>query len=330
MNAETPVTIDEFMRRALYDPRRGYYARHISGIGRRGDFTTVPTLDDALARAVAHWAGRALRETGCRALIEIGPGEGRLAAAVWKRLPPLLRWRCRLHLVETSAPLREIQRRLLGRRARWHESPGAALEACGGRAVIFSNELVDAFPARVFEKTAGGWHEVAVGFDAEGQPRECLLAEAALPPSSSFAIDHPAGQRVEVHDSYRAWLEEWMPRWRAGRMLTIDYGAAAGEIYRRRPCGSLRGYLMQQRIEGPAVYANPGRQDLTADVNFTDLIDWSAPWTRDSRLATLAGFLRTPGNGRPLSPAIEEIGGAFLALDQQCAGGTRCQSRKGK
>ncbi|HSP41606.1 MAG TPA: SAM-dependent methyltransferase [Luteolibacter sp.] len=314
MIPQHPLPVGEFMRRALHDPRHGYYARRITGVGRGGDFTTAPMLDGSLARAVAGWVAAALRETGCRDLIEIGPGEGVLAEEVWKRLPWKLRWRARLHLVETSAPLREIQRRRLGRRARWHGHPAEALAECGGRAVVFSNELVDAFPARVFEKTDDGWREVAVKKDSEGRVTECLLDAAELPQSSSFGIDHPTGQRVEVHDSYHKWLEAWLPLWRAGRMLTIDYGNTAEKIYHRRPRGTLRGYLMQQRLTGMEIYQNPGRQDLTVDVNFTDLIEWSRPWTCDERVATLGKFTGETG-------ILTEPGGpgeAFLVLDQKC------------
>jgi len=321
---KSSMPFEEFMRRALYDPQRGYYSRRIPGIGRGGDFTTAPMLSEVFARGIAAWAARAMRETKCRDLIEIGPGEGRLAAAVLKHLPWRRRWKTRLHLVETSAPLAEIQKKHLGRRARWHESPAAALAACDGKAVIFSNELVDAFPVRLFEMHSDSWREIAVAFDSAGAATESLMSPAPLPPSSGFCENHPPGQRFEVHDSYRCWLAGWLPLWKAGRMLTIDYGAAAETLYQRRPRGTLRGYLMQQRVDGPAIYQNPGRQDLTADVNFTDLVDWSAPWTCENKLQTLAGFFR--GFHDPKHPADRALcdengaGGAFMVLDQQCRG----------
>ena len=279
----TPIPFEEFMRRALHDPACGYYARRITGVGRRGDFTTAPMLSAAPARAIAAWAAHAMRETACRNLIEIGPGEGTLAAAVLGHLPWQLRWKTRLHLVETSPALTALQQKHLGRRARWHRDIPAALAACAGRAVIFSNELVDAFPVRRFQNTADGWRELAVAFDDNHRAHESLLPPAPLPPSSSFDQPHPIGQWIEVHDSYREWLTAWLPAWLAGRLLTIDYGACAANLYHRRPRGTLRAYLLQQRLEGPAIYDHPGRQDITADVNFTDLTDWSAPW------ATTAG-----------------------------------------
>lgn len=307
------------MRRALHDPQRGYYARRITGVGRRGDFTTAPMLSEAPARAIAKWATRALHETGCRDLIEIGPGEGKLAAAVLKHLPWHIRWRIRLHLVETSEPLTEIQKKALGKRATWHKSPAAALTTCHGRAVIFSNELVDAFPVRRFRKSADDWQEIAVSFDTDGIASESLMPPAPLPASSGFSDHHPAGQCIEVHDSYHHWLADWLPQWKAGRMLTIDYGSTADTLYKRRANGTLRAYLMQQRLEGMLIYQNPGRQDLTADVNFTDLIEWNTSWTTDHKLESFGAFIKDSANRSDHALTDEHgAGTAFLVLDEKC------------
>lgn len=313
MTSSGQVTFEEFMRRALYDPERGYYSRRITGVGKRGDFTTTPMLSEAPAKAIAEWAARAMKECGCRALIEIGPGEGKLAEAVLKHLPRFIRWRTRLHLVETSLPLAERQQQLLGNKARWHRTPSEALAACGGKAVIYSNELVDAFPVRRFQKTTDGWREIAVSLEPDGMARESLLSPAPLPDSSGFAEKHPDGQCIEVHESYRRWLEEWLPLWKAGRMLTIDYGAEADSLYHRRTRGTVRGYLLQQRLEGPEIYQNIGRQDLTADVNFSDLMEWSRPWAVEQKLATFGGFL-----GKHADDVLTDgTGEAFLVLDQK-------------
>ena len=310
------IPFEQFMERALHDPQHGYYAHRITAIGRRGDFTTAPMLSEAPARAIAAWASKALRETGCRNLIEIGPGEGRLAAGVLKHLPWHVRWKTRLHLVETSTPLAQRQRELLGRRATWHSGMSDALAECHGQAVIFSNELVDAFPVRRFQKTGEGWQELAVHFDEQRRAYESLLAPAPLPNSSGFLASHSLGQWIEVHESYHRYLAEWLPSWKSGRMLTIDYGATAEKIYHRRPAGTTRAYLLQQRLEGPAIYENPGRQDLTADINFTDLMDWSKPWIREQTLISFAEFLQSSRDDHGLTDN-HGAGGAFLVLDQK-------------
>jgi SAM-dependent MidA family methyltransferase len=317
-----PVPFEQFMARALHDPKHGYYARKISGVGRRGDFTTAPMLSGAPARAIADWVGRAMRETRTFNLIEIGPGEGTLVSGVIKHLPWNIRWRTRLHLVETSLPLMGAQRQRLGSTACWHQNVVDALAACGGTAVIFSNELVDAFPVRRFQKTPAGWQELAVTFDGD-RVRESLLPLSPLPDSSGFLESSLVGQCIEVHDSYHFYLRDWMPSWNAGRMLTIDYGAESEQIYHRRPQGTVRAYLLQQRLEGPAIYQNVGRQDITADVNFTDLQKWSQPWVDDQRLMSFGTFLRAFGNQHDRKPdAISDnlgVGTAFLVLDQRCS-----------
>ena len=145
------------------------------------------------------------------------------------------------------------------------------------------------------------------------------MPPAPLPDSSGFSENHPPGQWIEVHDSYRRWLTGWLPHWKAGRMLTIDYGSTAETLYRRRSRGTLRAYLMQQRLEGPEIYQNPGRQDLTADVNFTDLMNWSEPWTTARELRTFANFLAE--HHHKTDPDLSDehgAGTAFLVLEETC------------
>ncbi len=319
-----PLRYDAFMERALHDPRQGYYARRIREIGRRGDFSTAPALMPGFAESVAAWASAALNATGCRDLIEIGPGDGTLAAAVLRHFPLWRRLRLRLHLVERSAPLAALQRERLGRRARWHEHPREALAACGGKAVVLSNELVDAFPVRCFRKAEDGWEELYLSLEDPAHPREIWLAEPDPPPSASFRIPHPPGQRIEVHASYRRWLAEWLPSWRAGRLLTIDYGAPAETLHHRRPHGTLRGYFHHQALENEEIHRHPGSRDITADVNFTDLRDWSLPWAETVVLRTLGDFVaaHNPAAAAGLPAAWLSPGGAedaFLALEQRPA-----------
>ena len=113
------------------------------------------------------------------------------------------------------------------------------------------------------------------------------------PPWVASALDQASGQRVEVHAAYHRWLAAWLPNWQAGRLLTIDYGDRGTEIYRRQPRGTLRAYFQHQRFVGAEVYQRFGHQDLTADVNFTDLQAWGeAAGLVTARYETQADFLR--------------------------------------
>ena len=315
-----PIHFSQWMERALYDRHGGYYSRRIEAVGGRGDFTTAPMISDHLSHAIGKWVNQAMQETGAHDLIEIGPGKGILAKTVWKSLSWIRRRKCKLHLVETSEPLKQQQRELMDDNVLWHDTPVEAMKACGGRAIIYSNELVDAFPCMRYELTLMGWQEIAVQYDEHQQAHEVLLPPKKNPCSSIFAPKNSErfaiGQRVEVHLPYKQWLQRWLPLWKAGRMLTIDYGAMAKHLYQRQPQGSIRAYFLHQRLTGMDIYQNMGRQDLTADVNFTDLIKWSEAWTSNSSLQNLTDFITDRAVARRLLDP-QGAGGAFKVLEQR-------------
>ena len=277
------ISVERFMREALYHPRFGYYARLVKTVGRTGDFSTTATLHPALGSAVAAWTLARRTEVAAKGrwhLIELGGGTGELAANVLRGIG----WRRRLgltyHLVELSDGLRARQQHLLGtgNRVRWHERIDTALAAADGRALIFSNEFVDAFPCLQLTREPGGkWQETRVVWPEEApHPQETTAALQTTLPSSVLANASNATQRIEVHKSYRQWLASWVERWQAGRLLTIDYGDSVPALYDRQPRGTLRAYFRHLRFTGSEVYHRFGRQDLTADVNFTDVQIWGA------------------------------------------------------
>ncbi len=299
------IPFHRFMQEALYNPSFGYYTARINTVGRRGDFSTMATLDRSLAAGIAGW----IQKQSPRDVIEIGAGNGQLARDILSSLGWWKRRRIRYHIVEVSGPLREAQEKLLrGFRVTWHESLPAALEASRGSATLFSNELVDAFPCRVLERVENGWQELHLRIE-DGKFRQ-VLHPCTLPDSTVFQHQFRVGQRVEVHESYNRWLQDWAPRWKSGSMLTIDYGDTMPALYHRRPQGSLRGYAAHQLLTGTEIYQAPGRCDLTADVNFSDLEAWgnNSGWTQISR-SNLADFLapRLPSRFQAAAAAFQTL-----------------------
>jgi SAM-dependent MidA family methyltransferase len=301
------LPFERFMREALYHPEFGYYTARIRDVGARGDFSTFATLGSALAEFVARW----IIENKARDVIEVGPGNGQLAAQILGQLGWWRRCSIRYHLVDVDGPLREAQeKRLRGFRVQRHPDLASALRATGGRAWIFSNELPDAFPCRVFELTAKGWMELHLRLAADGIHE--ILRLANLPESTAFAGDFRPGQRVEIHESYRHWLRGWASEWTSGSMLTIDYGDTLPALYHRRTAGTIRSYAHHQRLTGLEIYQAPGRLDLTADVNFSDLQKWGEDlgW-RTTRHGTLDEVL-----GKETGPQFLEAAKAFRVLEQ--------------
>lgn len=287
------IRFDEWMRAALYDPQWGYYAANIRAIGSRGDFTTWPERDSALAEAIARWVRRHRWSLWGQPIMEIGPGSGALAAALWR----CFRWweKPSLALVETSPRLQALQRQRLGRHGRWFVSAGEALARWHGQALIFANELLDALPCRVFRHSNDGWLELHVSLESSKVQLRWLPA-AALP--DSLVLRHPwaTGQIVEVHECLRQWFASWRGAWERGRMVLIDYGDEQPErIYFRRPHGTLRAYAFHQRLEFPDILEGFGWRDLTADVCFADVRRWaSQAKLASSDCMTLSHFLGAP------------------------------------
>ena len=321
------IPFQRFMAEALHHPRFGYYGAHIADVGARGDFSTSATLSPRLGSAISSWALARARERGWKRLplVEIGAGSGELARTILGQLGWFRRLRTDYFIVENSPVLRTRQKHLLARLGvRWHDSMGAALEALEGRALIFNNELVDAFPCKLFEKTPAGWRELGVRLSAEGGLSECFVGEKLDNPWFGKLGQLPTGQRVERHDSYSEWQNSWAASWREGSLLTIDYGDLAQDLYTHSPAGSLRGYWKHRRLTGRDVYSRFGKQDLTADVNFSDLMDWGlqAGW-RTLQFTTQREFLQTWCRKSSESAEKEGIldspqgaGGAFKVLEQ--------------
>jgi len=277
------------MARALFDPERGYYTRHIKTVGARGDFSTSATLSPSLGKGVAAWLrGEAGTQPQIRHVIEIGAGDGSLMKSMRQSLGWWARRKFTFHIVDTSPVLREKQQKRLGGKIHWHTTLESALEQAQGQAFIYHNELLDAFPATLVRWSAVEqcWQEVWV-------PES--LHPLHLDAAHFSALRHTAfadGQRCELHPSIRDWLQGWTPQWKSGTMLTIDYGDDFPRLYHRRPHGTLRAYLLHQRLVGTDVYANPGRQDITADINFTDYCAWLRELGLDQLShQTLAEFL---------------------------------------
>jgi SAM-dependent MidA family methyltransferase len=255
------------MELALYDPVHGYYSVRMKTIGRSGDFSTAATLDDSLGRALANWIRAEAEALRLRhpIVIELGAGTGQLARSILKGFRPWQKPRYFVVDIQTRNP------RL--RRTKRFNLVQEALNAANGTAIVFSNELVDAFPCRRLVRTESGWDEIWITLQ-EGRWIERTMPAQVDTQSSSLSPSFAIGQVVEIHESYYSWLKALSSSLKKGSLLTIDYGGSAAETYHGKLSGTLRAFFQHQRLEEMQIYRRPGQQDLTADVNFEDLRHW--------------------------------------------------------
>ena len=284
------ISLARFMELALYCPDSGYYESALDRVGRQGDFfTSVSTgslFGELLAFQFAHWLGSLA--PGPFQLVEAGAHDGRLAFDIlnWlRRHRPNLLTGLDYWLIEPSQRRQSWQRARLEQFAgqvRWAES-FQALPDGGVNGVIFSNELLDAFPIHrlAWDRASSKWIEWGVGLSNDqfvwrplpagaGRDLNAELAQAGFDLSPELKAVLPDGFIIEHCPAAGAWWRQAAAALRHGRLLTIDYGLAAQQFLSpERSQGTLRAYHRHQMIAD--VLANPGEQDLTAHVNFTQL-----------------------------------------------------------
>lgn len=273
---EGTLGFDEFMAAALYHPRYGYYAAETNRTGLRGDFFTSVSVGPVFGRLLAAqfaqmW--RALGEPADFTLVEQGANDGRLMDDI---LAACARdtdgWRPAAIIVEPLAARRAAQERILRQRlpqVRWVGHEDELPEFTGA---FFANELLDAFPVRLLARLDGIWLERRVGHDGANfvfvetpvaDPR-LLAAARVLPISPDIARFD-----TEVCPSLAGWMRALAGKLRRGWMLLVDYGhPASARFHPARSGGTLAARRNHGRRDDPL--ETPGKQDLTAHVDFTE------------------------------------------------------------
>ena len=273
-----------FMELALYCPDCGYYETKKDNVGPRGDFiTSVSTgelFGQLLAFQFAEWLDELHLSLVTRhpslCLIEAGAHDGRLAADIlgWLQIHrPKLFAQIEYVILEPSPRRQSWQRETLKTfsNVRWHNSQLSTFnpQLTG---IIFSNELLDAFPVHRHGWDAADkkWFEWGVAFDGEKfvwTRRES--SEFGIRNSELEAI-LPDGYTVETSPAAENWWRDAANILQRGKLLTIDYGLTADELFSpARTRGTLRAYFKHHVADD--LLANAGEQDLTAHVNFTAL-----------------------------------------------------------
>ena len=277
------MSFRRFMEIALYEPGLGYYER--ARIGRGGDFQTSvsvgPLFGELLAWQFGEWLDRLRRaEDAPLVVVESGAHDGRLAADIlrafdqWRpELAPRLTYVC----LEPSAIRRRWQEETLAQwrgRVRWM-ADWSELES-PVRGVIFSNELLDAFPFHLFfwARDESRWREIGVALDG-GQlvwccmPRDTVVFDPGLPGELLEVL--PDGFCTEHNPAAERWWGQAAKALEAGKLMTIDYGLDEEEFFApHRREGTARAYLGHRLVSD--LLSDPGEQDLTAQVNFTRIL----------------------------------------------------------
>ncbi len=288
-----PLTFARFMELALYDEQDGYYMTQMVGdeassrerIGWEGDFYTAPELSPILAKTLARQVLEIDAQLGHPdpfTFLEMGGGNGTFATDFLlhcQMVAPDFLNRLLYHLVERSPLLQSRQesrlREAMGAWMDGHVAWKSSLEQCDSDSVtgvMFSNELVDAFPVHRVRFDNQHFQEVFVVYEGE------QFVERLGPLSSSkldeyidrYGVVLGEGQTSELHVQAEHWMVHMARIVHRGIVITVDYGHTSGEYYApERKTGTLLCYYRHSVSSNP--YRRVGEQDITAHVNFTAL-----------------------------------------------------------
>jgi SAM-dependent MidA family methyltransferase len=248
-----PISFRDYMDAVLYHPEFGYYSRR-DAIGKRGDFYTAGDLDPVFGTLLARQFVSMAAEIGLPAeqfhVVELGAGNGTLARDILRETA------FRYSILERSAALRHRQQDLLsGREVSWVEELPKNIAGC-----VFSNEFFDALPVHRLVRREGRLREIFVTED---------FTEIEGDPSVDVDVPLVEGQLADISTDALQWIERIGGSIGRGYHLAIDYGYLDREFF-ARPRGTLMCYWRHRLSENP--YDRIGEQDITAHVNFTDLI----------------------------------------------------------
>ena len=258
------LSFRDFLEIALYHRDLGYYAQAQSPIGREGDYVTSHEISPVFGYSLGRLVGEFLSRTGdgvC-SIVDIGCGDGSLINTLYVDSP-----RARFSGVD-----RNLGRlpHVASRRARFANDL-AEIEALDCQLVI-SNELFDALPFARLVKRGERLHELWVTTregDLDWTEREADPAYEAYFADRGIALED--GQFADVSLDWERLYERICRFVSRGLIVTFDYGLAESKLFRgrMRRFGTAAAYA-HHRVSRDLL-ANPGEQDVTAHINFSDL-----------------------------------------------------------
>ncbi len=279
---EKRITFSDWMETALYHPTLGYYNRpDHERWGRKGDYRTSPESSELFARTFASYfltLYQKLNSSRALTILEIGGGDGSFASvfldSLAEKAPEVFR-STRYVFVEASVDARARSAQRLQRFQDQVQYADFGTISPVEAAIVFSNELLDAFPVHRVTRVEEGLRELFVALDDQS---EFVWTSDHLSSSELEEFCHKhlpslaVGQIVEVNLKIKDWFSQIAHIVRNGFVITVDYGAEADLLYDSvgRNQGTLRGFKNHQFVED--VLRSPGENDITSTIDWTYVI----------------------------------------------------------
>lgn len=270
------ITFRDWMETALYHPQLGYYNRSdLKRWGKDGDYRTSPERSRLFSATFARYFANLYQRLGQPdqfQLVEFGAGNGEFAAGILsslhKQFSNIYQKTC-YAIVDSSldSQSRCMESTELHRERVRFLTPDHFTEMAPD--IVFSNELLDAFPVHRVRRVDGEIKELYVDL-IEGE-----FAWTPGPPTKLELVTYceenvsqmDEGQTIDINLHIADWLSS-IPK-STEFVLTVDYGDEQPRIYdpTLRFDGTLRAFRRHQFVDN--VLESPGDCDITTSIDWT-------------------------------------------------------------
>jgi SAM-dependent MidA family methyltransferase len=273
-----PITFRDWMQSALYDPLYGYYCRaDIERWGRKGDYRTSPERTPLFAATFACYFADVYQQIGSDeklTIVETGAGNGSFAetalATLEQQFPKV--YEATRYVVEEigghSNKVAKAKLAKFGERVSFGSIEEHKFAEAG---ILFSNELLDAFPVHRVVWEQGKLREMYVTVDGEGAFTWTTGPLSTERLSKYFDLVgkelSDEGQIAEVNLEIETWLERAERLFQKAHIVTVDYGDEASNLLApERRQGTARAFRRHQFQD---LLKTPGENDITTTVDWT-------------------------------------------------------------
>ena len=330
INRKGKITFAEFMQMALYHPKYGYYNSDKERVGRFGDFYTSPAVHRIFGELIAKQLEEMWRIMGKTpfTIVEMGANKGWLCCDIIQSIKkeyPVFYDNFHYIIVESNPYAKEKQRLLLEcihvteEKVSWHtySEDGFSFDRIQG--CFLSNEFVDALPVHRLKVKNKVLKEIYVSYNDSGffEIDDEVSPDVSKQYIETFQMHLNEGQGCEINLSAAEWLRHVSEKLLKGFVLTIDYGDTTDGIYRENGSnGTLRCFY--KHTVNQNYYERLGEQDITAHVDFTNLMNTGKSlglevtgFTKQSHFLIALGILENLNNTKKDIETILKVKNLF-------------------
>lgn len=269
-----PMSFADFMHKALYYPKYGYYTSSLTKFGEKGDFVTAPELTYLFGYTLANQFKDLFNDIENPVIFEFGAGSGKLCVDILTYLEKINVLPDEYHILEVSNYLKDTQEKLINQRIphlahkiKWLSTwPTNKFNG-----IVIANEVLDAMPVNLFTQNKDNLYEIFIDLDKDNH-----LIQNPYPCNNKRLEDYIKTYVPKSTHQYTSeanlfiddWIKQCYTMLNKGFVFIIDYGFPKHEYYHPdRNQGTLICHYQHKSNLNPLL--NIGEQDITAHVNFS-------------------------------------------------------------